>query len=350
MTFAKLFAQIIKLRAQFPDYSIKSIRLDNAGEFTSQAFDDYCMSLGIEIEHPVPHVHTQNGLAEALIKRLQIIPRTSLMKTKLPTSAWGHTILHAASLIRLRPIANHQYSPLQLVFENQPSISHQRVFGCAVYVPIAPPQRTKMGPQRRMGIYVGYDSPSIIRYLESLTDDIFTARFAYCHFDETLFPPLGGEKTVPEERRELSWDTPTMSHLDPRTAQSENEVRRILHLQDVANRMPDAFTDIAKVTRSYIPAANAPAEIDVPTGQNNVAANEPYVARLKRGRPVGSKDSVPRKRKAKAQLNHNNIAVENVIGKNVDNRSTIHDPVITEEQSVHVETQAHEEADQVPDN
>ncbi|BBH02520.1 Disease resistance protein CC-NBS-LRR class family [Prunus dulcis] len=54
MAFARLLAQIIKLRAQFPDYPIKSIRLDNAGEFTYQTFDDYCMSLGIDIEHPVP--------------------------------------------------------------------------------------------------------------------------------------------------------------------------------------------------------------------------------------------------------------------------------------------------------
>ena len=66
--FAKLIAQIIKLRAHHPDYLIKSIRLDNAGEFTSQTFNDYCMSVGIEVEHHVPHVHTQNGLAEAFIR------------------------------------------------------------------------------------------------------------------------------------------------------------------------------------------------------------------------------------------------------------------------------------------
>ena len=35
IAFSKLLAQIIKLRAQFPDYLIKSIRLDNACEFTS---------------------------------------------------------------------------------------------------------------------------------------------------------------------------------------------------------------------------------------------------------------------------------------------------------------------------
>lgn len=73
----------------------------------------------------------------------------------------------------------------------EPNISHLRVFRCALYIPIAPPQCTKMGPQRRMGIYVRYDSPSIIRYLEPLTGDVFTSRFADCQFDEENFPELG---------------------------------------------------------------------------------------------------------------------------------------------------------------
>ena len=55
-----------------------------------------------------------------------------------------------------------------------------------------------MGPQHRLGIYVGFDSPSIIRYLEPLTGDVFTARFNGCHFDETIFPPLRGEKLLPK--------------------------------------------------------------------------------------------------------------------------------------------------------
>ena len=63
IAFARLIEQIIRLQAQFPDYPIKKIRLDNAGEFTSQAFDSFCTSIGIDVEHPVAHVHTQNGLA-----------------------------------------------------------------------------------------------------------------------------------------------------------------------------------------------------------------------------------------------------------------------------------------------
>ena len=234
VAFARLLAQIIRLRAQFPNYPIKKNHLDNASEFTSQAFNDYCMSIGIDVEHPVAYTHTQNGLVESLIKRLQIISRNFLMKSKLPVSAWGHAILHAASLVRIRPTAYHKFSPLQLVLGQQPNIIHLHTFGCAVYVPIAPPQRTKMGPQRRLGIYTGFDSPSIIRYLEPLTGDVFKARFEDCHFNETIFPPLKGEKSLLEARREITWNVSTLSHLDPHTNQCELEVQRIIHLQGIA--------------------------------------------------------------------------------------------------------------------
>lgn len=50
LIFARLLAQIIRLRPQFLDYAIK-IRLDNSSEFTSQALIDYCMSIGIKIKY-----------------------------------------------------------------------------------------------------------------------------------------------------------------------------------------------------------------------------------------------------------------------------------------------------------
>ena len=161
-------AQIIRLRAQFPDHPIKIIRLDNAGEFSFQTFLDYCMSIGIDVPHPVAHVHSQNGLTESFIKRLQLIARPLLLKSKLPLSAWGHAIIHAANLIRLRSTANHDLSQFQLAKGYQPNLLNLRVFGCAVYVPIAPTHRPKLGPQRRLGIYVGIQSASIVNYIEPL--------------------------------------------------------------------------------------------------------------------------------------------------------------------------------------
>jgi len=69
--FAKIIAQVIR---------IQSIRMDNAAEFSSKAFNDYYMALGIQVQHSVPYVHTQNGLAESLIKRIKLIARHLLQK------------------------------------------------------------------------------------------------------------------------------------------------------------------------------------------------------------------------------------------------------------------------------
>ena len=110
------------------------------------------------------------------------------MRSKFPSSAWGHA---NASSIRLRPSVYHKYSLQQLVHGQEPNISHLKIFGCAVYVPIAPPKRTKMGPQRKKRIYVGFVCPSTIK---PMTGDLFNVRFSNCHFNETIFSSLGGEK------------------------------------------------------------------------------------------------------------------------------------------------------------
>ena len=238
------------------------------------------------------------------------------MKTKLPASTWGHAIIHAASLIRITPTSYHEYSPSQLVLGTQPNISHLRIFGCAVYVPIAPTQRTKMGPQRRIGIYVGLDSPSIIKYLEPMTGDVFRARFVDCHFNETVFPQLGGEKSILEGRHEITWNASTLSHLDQRTNQCELEVQMIIHLKNLANQLPDAFVDTKKVTKSHIPAANVPARVDITEGQKAYESK----TRSKRGRPIGSKDITPRKRRTNGKKNdHEESNIENQIPEEIQN-------------------------------
>ncbi|GJU03270.1 hypothetical protein Tco_1113608 [Tanacetum coccineum] len=131
-----------------------------------------------------------------------------------------------------------------------------------------------MGPQRRLGIYVGFNSPSIIKYLEPLIGNIFTTRFADCQFDETMFPILGGEiKKL--EKQYVTWNSSQISFLDTRSGQCELEVQNIIHLQRLANELPDAFTDTKRVTKSYIPALNTPSRIDIPEtlNESNISIN-----------------------------------------------------------------------------
>jgi IS30 family transposase len=56
--FTKFMTQLIRLKENYPEYRIKSISMDNAAEFLSQAFNDYCMAQEIKVKHYVPYVHT----------------------------------------------------------------------------------------------------------------------------------------------------------------------------------------------------------------------------------------------------------------------------------------------------
>jgi hypothetical protein len=42
--FAKFMTQVIRLKAIFSEHRLQYVRLDNAGEFSSRAFNDYCMA------------------------------------------------------------------------------------------------------------------------------------------------------------------------------------------------------------------------------------------------------------------------------------------------------------------
>jgi hypothetical protein len=142
-----------------------------------------------------------------------------------------------------------------------------------------------MGPHRKMGIYVGYSSPSIMKYLEPLTGDLFAARYADCIFDEDNFPTLGGEKNH-KECREIDWNVEGIHSLDPRTNESELEVQKIINLRKIANNLPDAFTDYKGVTKSHVPAMNVPERVEI-----SKTTQPP-----KRGRNLDKKDKASQKR------------------------------------------------------
>ena len=79
--------------------------------------------------------------------------------------------------------------------------------------------------------------------------------------------------------------------------QYELEVQRIIHLQSIANQLPDVFIDNMKIMKSHIPAANTPARIGVSIGQSiNLVANDSKPC-LKHGRLISAKDKIPGKRK-----------------------------------------------------
>jgi hypothetical protein len=102
-----------------------------------------------------------------------------------------------------------------------------------------------------MGIYVGYQSPSILKYLEPLTGDLFTARFADCIFNEDHFLALGGDNKFITDDREINWDDKSILSSDPHTKETELQVQKVIELQQIASNLSDVFTDY-KVSQSLL--------------------------------------------------------------------------------------------------
>ena len=121
----------------------------------------------------------------------------------------------------------------------------------------------------------------------------------------------------------------------------------IIHLQNLANQLADAFIDTKKVIKSYILAANTPAQIDVPVRQ---LTNESKI-RLKRGRPIGSKDVTPRKRRTQEKLGTLEEAIKMIDQFKIDKSIALEKQQIMQKapEETHIEQEALEKA-QVPEN
>ncbi|KAL0412076.1 UNVERIFIED_CONTAM: hypothetical protein Slati_3797300 [Sesamum latifolium] len=146
-----------------------------------------------------------------------------------------------------------------------------------------------------------------------MTDDQLTTRYLDCQFDETIFPALG-EEDKEIKRKDIEWNATSLSFMDLRTNDSELEVQRIIHLQSVANRLPDALTNTKRVTKSHVLAENVPARLEVPEViLTQLKVSESQIRR-KRDRPLGSKDVNPQKRKEHiVSINHDaNVTTNDV--------------------------------------
>jgi len=105
-----------------------------------------------------------------------------------------------------------------------------------------------MGPQRKEGIYVGCESPSIIKNLDPPTGNLLRERFVYCFFNEENFPCLVGQSNPSKILNLNALSIPNMFP-DPRIQECERKVERIMYLNQLAHRLPDSFNYVANVIK-----------------------------------------------------------------------------------------------------
>ena len=124
------------------------------------------------------------------------------------------------------------------------------------YVPVAESHCKTIGRHCLEGIYVGFDSPSIIRYILPTTSILHKARFQNYQFDESKFPTIASSQPL-ATLDFWALETFTMNP-DPRTALANTEVKKLLDLQILAECLPNGFSDTPHITRNPLPSAKQP--------------------------------------------------------------------------------------------
>uniref|UniRef100_A0A2N9FX16 Integrase catalytic domain-containing protein n=1 Tax=Fagus sylvatica TaxID=28930 RepID=A0A2N9FX16_FAGSY len=83
--------------------SLKCLRTDNGGEYTSNEFENYCSEYGIRHEKTVPDTPQHNGVAERINCTIVEKVRCMLRMAKLPKSFWAEDVQTACYLINRSP-------------------------------------------------------------------------------------------------------------------------------------------------------------------------------------------------------------------------------------------------------
>ena len=215
-----------------------------------------------------------------------------------------------------------------------PNISHLRTFGCRVWVPMSEPKLKTIGTHRIEGIYVGFDSLSVIRYLSLPAGTLLRARFQNSHFDETIFSILPNTK----DTGLLDFFAPQTftQNPDPRIALTKQEVRKLVNLKALANRLPDGFADAPPITRDPVPGAGLPSLHNFPQKRKAEALHTDLQASEPTSLEEAQKSSVWPQWSLALQAEYNSLRKHQVFGllvPNLLNKPMGHKLIFTKKQN-----------------
>jgi hypothetical protein len=157
---------------------VKATRMDGARELSSGEMGSYLRSRGITVQITAPYAHSQNGKAERYVRTLEDGAQVLLADSGLPASFWGDAVLTVQYVRNRVPTSTipDGATPFEVFHGKKPDLSHLRVWGCQCFVAIPPELRTKGGPRRFEGLFIGYEENRVGWRVRDLSGKVHFSR------------------------------------------------------------------------------------------------------------------------------------------------------------------------------
>ncbi|KAL5838389.1 hypothetical protein ACOSQ3_015558 [Xanthoceras sorbifolium] len=176
--FSLFCAFCAEIKTQF-NVSIRTLRSDNAKEYTSTLFQSYMVQNGMLHETSCVDTPSQNGVAERKNRHLLETARALLFQMNVPKPFWADAVSTACFLINRMPSSVlHGEIPYKILFPNKSLFPvDPRIFGSTCFVRDVRPHVTKLDPKSLKCIFLGYSRlqkgyrcycPSLNKYLVSV--------------------------------------------------------------------------------------------------------------------------------------------------------------------------------------
>ncbi|KAK2442743.1 putative mitochondrial protein [Trifolium repens] len=157
--------------------SIKVLRTDGGGEYTSTEFENYCKEQGIIHEVTAPYTPQHNGLAERRNRSILNMARSMVKQKQLPKRFWGEAVSTAVYILNRSPTKRLvDKVPEEVWSKVKPSVSHLKVFGSLCYKHVPDARRKKLDDKSEAMIFVGYHRTRAYRLYNLITDKVEISR------------------------------------------------------------------------------------------------------------------------------------------------------------------------------
>ncbi|GJW92234.1 ribonuclease H-like domain, reverse transcriptase, RNA-dependent DNA polymerase [Tanacetum coccineum] len=141
--------------------TLKMLRTDRGGEFTSNEFTQYCKENGIARQLTAPYSPQQNAVVERRNRTIMSMTRCMMKATNMPQNFWAEAVRHAIHILNSVPTkALEDITPYEAIKQRKPNLENLRIFGCIAYAKVPSQHLTKLDDRSIKMVYLGNEQGS----------------------------------------------------------------------------------------------------------------------------------------------------------------------------------------------